>query len=52
MDITGWTDLERRYISEHRWWTAAEIAATAETVYPDGLADLLTGLLAATSEGA
>ncbi len=25
----------------HRWWTRAELAATDETVYPGGLADLL-----------
>ncbi|WP_217239254.1 NUDIX hydrolase [Streptomyces sp. AC555_RSS877] len=33
-------------IREHRWWTLAELRATAETVYPLGLADLLTGVLA------
>ncbi|GGY97094.1 hypothetical protein GCM10010300_46320 [Streptomyces olivaceoviridis] len=33
-------------IREHRWWTLAELRTTAETVYPLGLADLLTGVLA------
>ncbi|MFE2584890.1 NUDIX hydrolase [Streptomyces sp. NPDC059378] len=33
-------------IREHRWWTLAELHDTAETVYPLGLADLLTGVLA------
>ncbi|MEU5338365.1 NUDIX domain-containing protein [Streptomyces asoensis] len=33
-------------IREHRWWTVAELRATAETVYPLGLADLVTGVLA------
>lgn len=44
---TGWTELERRSMTAHRWWTAAELAATDEVVYPEGLAALLTGLLAA-----
>jgi 8-oxo-dGTP pyrophosphatase MutT (NUDIX family) len=41
VDTREWTDLERRLIVEHRWWTREELAATAETVYPEGLADLL-----------
>ncbi|MGW3461457.1 NUDIX hydrolase [Streptomyces olivaceoviridis] len=32
-------------IRAHRWWTLAELRTTAETVYPLGLADLLTGVL-------
>lgn len=28
-----------------RWWTRAELSATAETVYPNGLADLVTRYL-------
>jgi hypothetical protein len=28
-------------IRENRWWTLAELRATAETVYPLGLADLV-----------
>ncbi|MFI1445398.1 NUDIX hydrolase [Streptomyces fructofermentans] len=31
-------------IREHRWWTLAELRATAQTVYPRDLADLLTGV--------
>ncbi|MFJ6837334.1 NUDIX hydrolase [Streptomyces sp. NPDC091209] len=31
-------------IRERRWWTTAELHSTTETVYPLGLADLLTGL--------
>lgn len=41
LDVSGWTDVERRVVVEHRWWTAAELRATAETYYPDNLADLL-----------
>jgi ADP-ribose pyrophosphatase YjhB (NUDIX family) len=32
-------------IREHRWWTLADLQATAETVYPLGLADLVTSVL-------
>ena len=45
VDTTGWTDLERRSMTEHRWWTAAELAATDEVVYPEQLAELLATLL-------
>ncbi|MGW7610480.1 hypothetical protein ACWGKW_25000 [Streptomyces sp. NPDC054766] len=31
-------------IRERRWWTTAELHNTTKTVYPLGLADLLTGL--------
>ncbi|MDQ1466114.1 MAG: hypothetical protein QOH10_529 [Actinomycetota bacterium] len=41
VDRREWTDLERRLMLEHRWWTRAELAATTEVVYPEGLADLL-----------
>jgi 8-oxo-dGTP pyrophosphatase MutT (NUDIX family) len=43
-DDSRWTDLERRFMLEHRWWTAAEIAATAETIHPENLAALLSQL--------
>ena len=41
VDRREWTDLERRLMIEHRWWTRDELVATTETVYPEGLADLL-----------
>ena len=41
VDKREWTDLERRLIVEHRWWTREELATTTETVYPEGLVDLL-----------
>jgi 8-oxo-dGTP pyrophosphatase MutT (NUDIX family) len=37
----GWTDLERQTILDHRWWSAAEIEASAEHIYPGNLADLI-----------
>ena len=36
-DVRGWTDIERRSMSEHRWWTSAEITASDETFYPEDL---------------
>jgi 8-oxo-dGTP pyrophosphatase MutT (NUDIX family) len=41
VDVREWTDIERRSMFEHRWWTRDELAATSDTVYPEGLADLL-----------
>ncbi|MGI3204615.1 NUDIX hydrolase [Streptomyces umbrinus] len=32
-------------IREHRWWPLADLHATGETVYPLGLADLITSVL-------
>ncbi|WP_033328634.1 NUDIX hydrolase [Streptomyces yerevanensis] len=32
-------------IREHRWWALADLRATAETVYPLGLAELVTSVL-------
>ena len=36
-DVRGWTDVERRSMGESQWWTAAEIAASDETFYPEDL---------------
>ncbi|MDQ1644192.1 MAG: hypothetical protein QOJ50_376 [Cryptosporangiaceae bacterium] len=47
IDTSGFTDLERRSIDGHRWWTGAELAVTAETVYPEVLVELLASLPAA-----
>ena len=41
VDTREWTDLERRLMLEHRWWTRDELATTSEMVYPEGLAQLL-----------
>lgn len=40
----GFTDLEQQFVLEHRWWTTAELRATADTVYPVALPDLLARL--------
>ena len=35
------TELEREVVSEFRWWSADEMDATDEVVYPDGLSALV-----------
>jgi len=46
-DVTNsnWTDLEQRSVLGHRWWTAEELAATSERVYPEGLAARLRAIV-------
>ena len=41
----GWRAIEREFIDDMRWWTLAELAATAEPVFPPGLAERLADLL-------
>lgn len=45
VDMSGVTDFERKAITEHRWWSVAELEATDESVVPWGLAPLLTAIL-------
>jgi 8-oxo-dGTP pyrophosphatase MutT (NUDIX family) len=42
---SGWTDIEQRSVLEHRWWSAAQLEATDERVYPEGLLERLTEIL-------
>lgn len=42
----GFNEIERRSVLGHRWWSAAELAATSEVVYPPELAELLPALIA------
>ncbi|HEY9313620.1 NUDIX hydrolase [Williamsia sp.] len=37
----GWTELERHTILDHRWWSAADLEASTELIYPTNLAELL-----------
>ena len=37
----GWTELERRAILGHRWWSQQELRTTSETVYPERLLSIL-----------
>jgi 8-oxo-dGTP pyrophosphatase MutT (NUDIX family) len=46
LDPSGWEEIERGLIAEHRWWSAAELAGTDAIIHPPGLARLLPDLLA------
>jgi 8-oxo-dGTP pyrophosphatase MutT (NUDIX family) len=47
IDSSGLRDgVERDTFDGFRWWTVAELAATAETIYPFGLVELLNDLIA------
>jgi len=46
VDTTGFDVEEQRTIDDHRWWTAAELDRTAETIYPENLAELLRRITA------
>jgi len=43
---TGWTDVERRFVDDLRWWDLDALALVPEEVFPHGLATLARGLLA------
>jgi len=43
---SGWTELERRVVTEHRWWSPAEIDAAEEKIFPQDLTALLARALA------
>ena len=42
----GWTELERQVMTEHRWWSMAEIAGAEEKIYPEDLTAMLAMALA------
>lgn len=46
LDVSGWLEIERATIAEHRWWSAQELAVTNEIVYPPSLPRFLPDLLA------
>ncbi|MFI5888826.1 NUDIX hydrolase [Actinoplanes sp. NPDC051513] len=46
VDTAGMDDDEQQTITEHRWWSAAEIEASDENIYPLDLAVLLSSCLA------
>jgi 8-oxo-dGTP pyrophosphatase MutT (NUDIX family) len=49
VDTAGFDAAEKLTIDQHRWWSATELDATDETVYPDGLAELLRRVTAASA---
>jgi 8-oxo-dGTP pyrophosphatase MutT (NUDIX family) len=44
IDDAGWSDVERRSVLEHRWWTHAELVATGEMLQPEELPRILASL--------
>ena len=41
VDTAGMDEDEQQTITEHRWWSAAEIEASSEEIFPRSLAELL-----------
>ena len=41
----GWADLELDVLDELRWWELGALQRVAEEVFPEGLVDLVRGLL-------
>jgi 8-oxo-dGTP pyrophosphatase MutT (NUDIX family) len=50
VDTTGLDPEEKLTIDQHHWWSADELDATDEAVYPEELADLLRRLTAVHPE--
>jgi 8-oxo-dGTP pyrophosphatase MutT (NUDIX family) len=46
VDLAGLEPEETHQVAGFRWWTPAELAATTEVVYPLGLGELVTDLIA------
>ncbi|NKE56841.1 NUDIX domain-containing protein, partial [Lentzea sp. PSKA42] len=46
VDTSGFNDVENATVSGYRWWSAEELAATEDAVYPAQLAELLPSLTA------
>jgi 8-oxo-dGTP pyrophosphatase MutT (NUDIX family) len=44
IDMAGMEDDEQQTITEHRWWSAGEIEASDELIFPEELAGLLRRL--------
>jgi len=42
---SGWDDLERRALVDHRWWPLTDLTATTETVYPSELSQVAAAVL-------
>ncbi len=46
VDTAGFSDFERRFVLDHRWWSVEQLRTTTETVFPEGLAELVHRLTA------
>jgi 8-oxo-dGTP pyrophosphatase MutT (NUDIX family) len=44
IDDAGWSEVERRTVLGHRWWSPAELASTNETIFPDEIAGIVADL--------
>jgi 8-oxo-dGTP pyrophosphatase MutT (NUDIX family) len=44
VDYSGWTEIERRAVHLHRWWTLEELATTTETLHPADVLTILTAI--------
>jgi 8-oxo-dGTP pyrophosphatase MutT (NUDIX family) len=51
VDTAGFDAEEKLSIDAHRWWSAEELDAADETVYPEGLAGLLRRAVAVPGRG-
>jgi 8-oxo-dGTP pyrophosphatase MutT (NUDIX family) len=51
VDTSGFNQIELDTIDEHRWWSAADLRATTDTIYPVQLGDLLPDLLGTEWDG-
>jgi 8-oxo-dGTP pyrophosphatase MutT (NUDIX family)/ribosomal protein S18 acetylase RimI-like enzyme len=39
----GWTAEEMEVMADHKWWSREELSSTSETIYPEGLVEMLDG---------
>lgn len=51
VDTSGFNDVEEATITGHRWWSAVELEAAEDAVYPVQLAELLPSLVSAEWDG-
>ncbi len=45
ISTVGFTEGEREFVQEHRWWPVPELEATKDVLTPKNLAELLRDLL-------
>ena len=45
VDTSGFTEVERRSIVDHRWWSVDDLRNTTDVVYPPALSSLLESVL-------
>ncbi len=41
---TGWTDLERDVMTDHRWWSREDLDTTPDQIWPETIADMLVAV--------